>query len=98
MRSALNCVLPWSLLLKETKLRYQFQQVASYHVAGETRPPAQTGKMPVPQPCEARLSILYLEHAISAKEDGGHYAHDNCCAQNKTRPRSREGFSAAPRH
>src|SRR5205823_10898826 len=49
-------------------------------------------------PCDGGLSILYLEHAISAKEDGGHYAHDNCCPKNKTRPVGREGFPAASRH
>src|SRR5438034_9305094 len=49
-------------------------------------------------PCDGGLSILYLKHAISAKEDGGHYAHDNCCPKNKTRPGGREGFPAASRH
>jgi hypothetical protein len=33
--------------------------------------------------CDGRLSILYLEHAISAKEDGGHYAYNNCCSKNE---------------
>src|SRR4030095_4421334 len=49
-------------------------------------------------PCDGRLSILYLDGALCARELGGHYANDNCCSKNENRPGGRRGFSPTSRY
>src|SRR5438128_1802331 len=45
-----------------------------------------------PQPCDACMSILYLEGALGARELGGHYANDNCCSKKETTKRGGKSY------